>query len=75
MRRLIVCGGNEAGGIMRDCEAAREEEKVVRLKDALEYLRDEAIRLDLDALTGAIVRALVIIGAQSRLSQPTSRLH
>ncbi len=58
---------------MRECEVG-EEEKVVRLRAALEFLRDEAIRLDLDAVTSAIVRALLIIRAQSQMGGTRSRL-
>jgi len=58
---------------MRECETA-EEEKVVRLKAALEFLRDEAIRLNLEAVTGAIVRALLIIRAQRQMEGTPSSL-
>ncbi len=58
---------------MRECEFV-EQEKVIRLRAALEFLRDEAIRLDLDAVTSAIVRVLLIIRAQNQMSRTTSRL-
>lgn len=43
-----------------------EEEPVVRLKSALEYLRDEAARLKLDAVTNGINRVLLILSAQNK---------
>jgi hypothetical protein len=58
---------------MRECETA-EQEKVIRLRAALEFLRDEAIRLDLDAVTSAIVRVLLIIRAQTQMRGTPSRL-
>ncbi len=58
---------------MREWESV-EEDKVIRLRAALEFLRDEAIRLDLDAVTSAIVRALLIIRAQSQMGGTPSRL-
>jgi hypothetical protein len=58
---------------MRECDTA-EEEKVVRLRAALEFLRDEAIRLNLEAVTSAIVRALLIIRAQGQMSGTPSSL-
>jgi hypothetical protein len=70
---MIGWAGGEAGAVMRECETG-EEEKVVRLKAALEFLRDEAIRLDLEAVTGAIVRALLIIRAQRQMSGTHSSL-
>jgi len=63
----------QAGAIMRENETV-EEEKVVRLKAALEFLRDEAIRLNLDAVTSAIVRVLLIIRAQNQMTGTPSRL-
>ncbi len=58
---------------MRECDMA-EEEKVVRLKAALEFLRDEAIRLNLEAVTSAIVRVLLIIRAQRQMGGTPSTL-
>jgi len=51
-----------------------DDEPVVRLNDALEFLRDESIRLNLDAVTGAIVRVLVIVRAQSQMGRAPNRL-
>ncbi len=59
---------------MREREMT-DEEPVVRLNAALEFLRDEAIRLKLHEVTGAIVRVLVIVRAQSQLSRSPNRLH
>jgi hypothetical protein len=70
---LFLCCKDQGGAIMRECEFV-EQEKVIRLRAALEFLRDEAIRLDLDAVTSAIVRVLLIIRAQNQMSRTTSRL-
>ncbi len=58
---------------MRENQTA-DEEPVVRLNDALEYLRDESIRLNLDAVTGAIARVLVIVQAQSQMNNSPGTL-
>jgi hypothetical protein len=65
--------GGKTGAVMRECDMA-EEEKVVRLKAALEFLRDEAIRLNLEAVTSAIVRVLLIIRAQRQMGGTPSTL-
>jgi hypothetical protein len=52
-----------------------QETPVERLKDALEYLRDESIRLRQQAVTNAIVRAICIIHAQDHPGGPPRRLH
>lgn len=58
---------------MRESDIS-DDEPVVRLNDALEFLRDESIRLNLDAVTGAIVRVLVIVRAQSQMGRAPNRL-
>jgi len=58
---------------MRDSEMS-DEEPVVRLKDALEFLHDEAVRLNLDAVGGAIGRVLLIVRAQSETHRTLNML-
>jgi hypothetical protein len=52
-----------------------DDTPVERLKDALEYLRDESIRLRQQAVTNAIVRAISIIRAQDQAGAHQQRLH
>jgi hypothetical protein len=52
-----------------------EDTPVDRLKDALEYLRDESIRLRQQAVTNAIVRAISIIRAQDQSGAQRRSLH
>jgi hypothetical protein len=52
-----------------------EDTPVDRLKDALEYLRDESIRLRQQAVTNAIVRAISIIRAQDQAGRTHHNVH